>query len=171
MVLQLFLSFLKIGAFSYGGGYAAIPLITQEVVESNRWMTGAQLADLIAISQTTPGPIAINAATFIGAQLSGLLGATVATVGVILVPTTVVFLLYFLATAYLHSVWVKGALRGLRTAVVALILYSAYTIGVIAFDSPAPVLICIGSLLLLRLTRLHPVGVVVLGGVLGLVFV
>ncbi len=171
MVLQLFLSFLKIGAFSYGGGYAAIPLITQEVVESNQWMTGAQLADLIAISQTTPGPIAINAATFVGAQLSGVLGATVATVGVILVPTTVVFLLYLLATAHLHSVWIKGTLRGLRTAVVALILYSAYSIGVIAFDNPATVLICIGSLLLLRLTRLHPVGVVVVGGVLGLVFV
>ncbi|MFP4302078.1 MAG: chromate transporter [Spirochaetaceae bacterium] len=171
MVLQLFLSFVKIGAFSFGGGYAAIPLITQEVVESNRWMTGAQLADLIAISQTTPGPIAINAATFIGAQLSGFLGATVATVGVILVPVTVVLLLYFLATAYLHSVWVKGALRGLRTAVVALILYSAYSIGVIAFDNPATVLICLGSVLLLRLKRFHPVGVIVMGALLGLVFV
>ena len=79
--LQLFLSFLQIGAFSFGGGYAAMPLIQSQVVDHHGWLTMQEFTDLITISQMTPGPIAVNSATFVGIQIAGPLGALVATLG------------------------------------------------------------------------------------------
>ena len=82
--LQLFLAFLQIGAFSFGGGYAAMPLIQAQVIDKYGWLTVADFTDLITISQMTPGPIAINSATFVGNQIAGIPGALVATLGCIL---------------------------------------------------------------------------------------
>ena len=82
--LQLFLSFLQIGAFSFGGGYAALPLIRHQVVEANGWLQLSEFTDLITISQMTPGPIAVNSATFVGIRIAGIPGALVATLGCIL---------------------------------------------------------------------------------------
>ena len=82
--LQLFLSFLQIGAFSFGGGYAAMPLIQSQVVDSHKWLSMAEFTNLITISQMTPGPIAVNSATFVGLKVAGIGGAAVATAGCIL---------------------------------------------------------------------------------------
>ena len=82
--LQLFLSFLQIGMFSFGGGYAAMPLIQGQVVTTHGWLTMSEFTDLITISQITPGPIAVNSATFVGLKIAGIPGAVVATVGCIL---------------------------------------------------------------------------------------
>ena len=82
--LQLFLAFLQIGAFSFGGGYAAMPLIQEQVVTKYAWLTQTDFTDLVTIAEMTPGPIAINAATFVGNQAAGIPGALVATLGVIL---------------------------------------------------------------------------------------
>ena len=82
--LQLFLSFLQIGAFSFGGGYAAMPLIQSEVVTRHGWLGMSEFTDLITISQMTPGPIAINSATFVGIKIAGVPGAVIATLGCIL---------------------------------------------------------------------------------------
>ena len=79
--LQLFLSFLKVGAFSFGGGYAALPLIQDEIVTNHQWLSQQEFTDLITISQMTPGPIAINSATFVGNQIAGIPGGIVATLG------------------------------------------------------------------------------------------
>ena len=79
--LELFISFLKIGAFSFGGGYAAMPLIESEVVSTHHWLSAAEFGDLITISQMTPGPIAINSATFVGIRIAGVFGALAATLG------------------------------------------------------------------------------------------
>ncbi|MFC2471249.1 MAG: chromate transporter, partial [Lachnoanaerobaculum gingivalis] len=95
--LKLFISFLKIGAFSFGGGYAAMPIIQSEVVDTYKWLTVEEFTDLITISQMTPGPIAINSATFVGIRIGGVVGAAVATLGCIL-PSTI--LLIFLAWMY-----------------------------------------------------------------------
>ena len=86
--LQLFLSFLQIGLFSFGGGYAAIPLIQGQIVDQHGWLSMAEFTDLITISQMTPGPIAINSATFVGIKIAGLPGAAVATLGCILPPAS-----------------------------------------------------------------------------------
>ncbi len=82
--LRLFLSFLQIGAFSFGGGYAALPLIRHQVVEANGWLQLSEFTDLITISQMTPGPIAVNSATFVGLKVAGIPGAVVCTLGCVL---------------------------------------------------------------------------------------
>lgn len=89
MLAKLFLSFLKIGLFSFGGGYAALPLIQEEVVELNQRLSLSEFNDLITISQMTPGPIAVNSATFVGTRIAGLPGALAATIGCVL-PSAVI---------------------------------------------------------------------------------
>ena len=98
--LQLFLAFLRIGAFSFGGGYAAMPLIQEEVVNHYHWISMADFTDLVTISQMTPGPIAINAATFIGLQMAGPLGAVAATLGNVLPSCLIVTIIAIIYTKY-----------------------------------------------------------------------
>ena len=94
-VFQLFLTFLKIGAFTFGGGYAMIPLIRKEAVEKNSWITDDELLEVTAIAESTPGPIAVNSATFVGYRVAGFAGALAATVGVITPSFTIIYLLSF----------------------------------------------------------------------------
>ena len=101
--LQLFLSFLQIGAFSFGGGYAAMPLIQNQVVQLHPWLSQSEFTDLITISQMTPGPIAINSATFVGIKIAGMPGALVATLGCILPSCIIVTIIAYL---YMRSeIW------------------------------------------------------------------
>ena len=131
--LQLFISFFQIGLFSIGGGYAALPLIQEQVVNLHGWMDMTQFIDIITISQMTPGPIAINAATFVGIKTAGIGGAIVATVGCV-TPSCIIVLV--LAAVYyrfrnLHTI--KGVLSGLRPAVVALIASAGLSIVIVTF--------------------------------------
>lgn len=119
--LQLFLSFLKVGAFSFGGGYAALPLIQGEVIHKYHWLSQTQFMDLITISQMTPGPIAINSATFVGMQLAGFPGALAATAGCILPSCILVTFLAWLYLRYKNGNLMNGILQTLRPAVIALI--------------------------------------------------
>ncbi len=119
--LQLFFSFLQIGAFSFGGGYAAMPLIQAQVVDKYHWLTLSDFTDLVTISQMTPGPIAINAATFVGNQIAGIPGGVVATFGVILPSCIFVTVLAWFYSKYREMKILKGVLEHLRPAVVAMI--------------------------------------------------
>ena len=121
LYLQLFWSFFQIGLFSFGGGYAALPLIQAQVVDVHHWLTLSELTDLVTISQMTPGPIAINAATFVGIQLGGPLGAVVCTLGCVLPSCLVVSLLAWVYFRWRELTALRGALNGLRPAIVALI--------------------------------------------------
>ena len=98
--IQLFFSFLRIGLFSFGGGYAAMPLIQSQVVDRYGWLTISDFTDLITISQMTPGPIAINAATFVGNQVGGILGAVVATAGCVFPSCVIVTILAYFYIKY-----------------------------------------------------------------------
>ena len=120
-LLKLFLSFLQIGLFSIGGGYAAMPLIQAQVVEAQGWLTMNEFIDLITIAEMTPGPIAVNSATFVGIRIAGLPGAAVATFGCILPSLFIVSLLSFLYTRYRKLSVLQSILACLRPAVVALI--------------------------------------------------
>lgn len=120
-LLQLFLSFLQIGLFSVGGGYAAIPLIQNQTVELHGWLTAEQFMDLATIAEMTPGPIAVNGATFVGLKVAGLPGALVATCGDILPSLIIVSLLSFLYARYRRMPMLQSVLSSLRPAVVALI--------------------------------------------------
>lgn len=119
--LDLFFSFLQIGAFSFGGGYAAMPLIQNQVVETHGWLSLAEFTDLVTISQMTPGPIAINAATFVGIRIAGVPGAIAATLGCIFPSCVIVLLIAWLYKRYRSLPLLQGILQGLRPAVVALI--------------------------------------------------
>lgn len=119
--LQLFWTFFKIGLFTFGGGYAMIPLISQEVVGLN-WLTEAQLINYIGISEATPGPFAINIATFVGATQGGFFGAVCSTLGVVLPSFIVILLVASIFRHFEENKFVKGALRGINPVVYALII-------------------------------------------------
>jgi chromate transporter len=125
---QLLWSFLQVGLFSFGGGYGVLPVIQQQVVTENHWLTLKEFTDVVTISQMTPGPIALNAATFVGMKLAGPLGAVVATIGCSL-PTALLALAvghyYF---KYQNMTLVQGVFEGLRPAVVSLIATAGLSI-------------------------------------------
>lgn len=131
--LQLFWSFFQIGLLSFGGGFAAMPLIQNQVVDIHGWLTLTEFTDLITISEMTPGPIAINSATFVGTQIAGVGGALVSTFGCILPSCIIVSLLAWLYGKYRELVVIKGVLACLRPTVVALILSAGLSILVLSF--------------------------------------
>ena len=118
---QLFLSFFQIGLFSFGGGYAAMPLIQGQVVQGYGWLSMSEFTDLITLSQMTPGPIAVNSATFVGSKIAGIPGALAATFGCILPSCILVTLLAKLYLKYREMAMLQGILHSLRPAVVAMI--------------------------------------------------
>ena len=122
LCLKLFLKFLKIGAFTFGGGYAMIPLIRREIAQREHWIEDKDILDILAVSESTPGPIAVNTATFIGYKLAGKLGAASATVGVVLPSFVIIFILSFVLRQFEEFPGVRYAFWGIRVAVVALVL-------------------------------------------------
>ena len=126
--LQLFLSFLQVGLFSIGGGYAAMPLIQSEVVYGHGWLTMSEFTDLITIAEMTPGPIAVNSATFVGIRIAGVPGAIIATFGCILPSCFIVSLLAFIYYKYKNVSTLQSVLASLRPAVVALIAAAGFSI-------------------------------------------
>ena len=167
--LQLFLSFLQIGAFSFGGGYAALPLIRHQVVEANGWLQLSEFTDLITISQMTPGPIAVNSATFVGLKVAGIPGAVV--------PSCIlVSLIAKLYLKYRSMDLLQGVLKGLRPAVVALIasagvdiMVSALNIGGQGRIKLQMAVIFAICLVLLR-KKWNPILVMVLAGVMQVIY-
>ena len=126
--LQLFWSFLQIGLFSIGGGYAAMPLIQAQVVQNHAWLNMSEFTDLITIAEMTPGPIAVNSATFVGIRIAGIPGALIATFGCILPSLFIVSLLAFIYYRYKKLSVLQSVLASLRPAVVALIASAGISI-------------------------------------------
>lgn len=126
--LKLFLIFFKIGAFTFGGGYAMLPLMVEEV-ERYGWLNSDELTNFIAVAESTPGPVAINMATYIGIETAGWLGAIVATVGVVLPSFVVILIVAKFYEKYKKSFVVKNALTGLRPVVVGLIAAAVISLG------------------------------------------
>ena len=125
---QLFLTFLRIGAFTFGGGYAMVPLIQREVVENRRWVSEADILDVVAIAESTPGPIAINVATFIGRRVAGVKGALCATLGVVLPSFAIIAVISYALEAFESLRAVRYAFWGIRAGVLALILKALVTL-------------------------------------------
>ena len=120
--LSLFLTFMKIGAFTFGGGYAMIPLIQREIVEEKQWIGESDLLDMIAIAESTPGPIAINAATYVGYHTAGMLGAIAATFGVVLPSFVIIYSISLFLDNFLELTLIANAFKGIKIAVGLLIL-------------------------------------------------
>ena len=121
-LLTLFLTFLKIGAFTFGGGFAMLAILDREVVDKHGFLTHDEFMDLVVIAESTPGPVAINAATYAGYRVKGVLGSAAATLGVVLPSFTIIFLISLFFDAFLGLALVAAAFQGIRAAVVLLIL-------------------------------------------------
>ena len=119
-LLTIFFAFLKIGAFTFGGGYAMIPLIQKEAVEKHHWVTDEDILDIVAIAESTPGPIAINAATFVGYQSHGFAGAVAATLGVVLPSFVTIFAIFRVLQLFQNARIVQYAFNGIRVGVLVL---------------------------------------------------
>ena len=133
MYIQLFLSFFQISLFSFGGGYAALPLIQGQVVNVHHWLSMTEFTDLITISQMTPGPIAVNSATFVGTRIAGVPGALAATIGCVLPSCILVTILAKIYLKYRSLSLLQGILKSLRPAVIAMIAAAGVSILVTAF--------------------------------------
>lgn len=178
--LELFWSFLQVGAFSFGGGYAALPLIQNVIVENNGWLTATEFTDLITISQMTPGPIAINSATFVGLQIAGPGGAIAATLGNILPSFILVTFIAWLYTRYQRLSLLQNILLTLRPAVVAMIGTAGLVLVVSAFWGEAAltlaninivaVVLFLISVFLLFKYKLNPITVMIIAGVLNVIW-
>ena len=175
--LQLFLSFLQIGAFSFGGGYAAMPLIQAQVVDLHHWLSLGEFTDLVTISQMTPGPIAINSATFVGLKIAGFSGALCATFGCILPSCIIVSVIAWIYMKYRKMTLLQGVLNSLRPAVVSLIGAAGLSIIITAFFGEQGVMalqylkvqavvIFAVSVYLLRWRHMNPITVMLLAVVM-----
>lgn len=179
ILLQLFLSFMQIGTFSFGGGYAAMPLIQNQVVDLHHWLTISEFTNLVTISQMTPGPIAINSATFVGIRIASFPGAIVATVGCILPSCVIVTIIAWLYLKYRKMKCLQTVLSILRPAVVSLIANAGLTIIISAFFGELGfhiealkiqmVLIFLICMLLLMKWKFNPILVMLLAGIFNVI--
>lgn len=177
--LEIFWSFFQIGLFSFGGGYAALPFIKQQVVTLHSWMAIDEFTDIVAISEMTPGPVAINAATFAGTRIGGFWGAIVATIGCILPACIIVTLLAVLYMKYRNISLLKNTLAILRPCIVGLIGSAALSMvllsffkatnfsGIKTFDIIAIIIFAL-SFFLLKKFKPNPIWVMLISCVMGL---
>lgn len=172
--LKLIWAYLKIGLFGFGGGYAMLSLIQSEIV-GNGWISSQMFTDIVAISQMTPGPIGINSATYIGYVVTGSVwGSIVATITVVLPPYLLVLLASHFISGHKDNVLIQGAFVGLRPVVVgliasaALLLMNSENFGYETTERIISILICIASFCVVYFTRIHPIFVIIIAGVVGL---
>ena len=174
----LFWTFFKIGAFTFGGGYAMIPLIQREVAERRRWLKDGDILDIVAIAESTPGPIAINSATFVGYQVCGTFGAFCATLGVVLPSFLIILLVARCYAAFRSSAIVSGVMGGLRPAVIGMIAAAVVSVGATVFlpDGVQAVsavslgcsLAIFGGMTVLTFKKVHPIVIILLSALLGI---
>lgn len=174
----LFSVFFQIGMFSIGGGYAVIPMIRDQVVIQQGWITQKMFTDIITLSQMTPGPLAINTSTFVGLQIAGVSGAVTATLGCVIPGVAMALLLYLFFRKHRKTLYVSGVLEGLKAVSVGLIMSAAGTILMLTFcgtfdwhsveSVDMPSMILFGSALFaLRMWRMNPILLMLLTGLAG----
>lgn len=170
LLLNLYLVFLKIGTFGFGGGYAMLPLIQKEIVTNNGWLSPSEFVDIIGISQMTPGPIAINSATFVGFRASGFLGSLVATLGVVTTSFILISLANYFFSKFKNSKVLENALKGMRPALVGLIISVFLTMSYDSYKDFNSIIIAAIIGFLLYKTKLHPILIIIIAALLGIVF-
>ena len=168
---EIFLSFFKISPLSFGGGFAMIPIMEEEVVYKKKWVKKEQIVDIFAIIQSLPGAIAVNAASLVGYQLAGALGAIAAFLGVILPTFTIMVIFGAMLITYQHNFYVQAALQGIRPVVVAMIASAAYKMSKVSLVDKTCLVITGLSLVTLLFQKSLIFCVIVAGAVLGIVIV
>lgn len=180
ILLELFLTFFKIGAFTFGGGYAMLPLITEEVL-NNKWLPEEAIVNFIAVSESTPGPFAVNIATYVGGQLGGILGSVCATLGVILPSFIIILIVAKCYEKFKNSSIVESCMMGLRPAVIGLIGTAIVTVGrtalfpkgvsvdaLLSIELLCSLIIFAISAFLIFKKKTHPIVVILIAAALGI---
>lgn len=170
ILVKLFLAFLKIGTFSFGGGYAMLPFIQKEIVEKNHWISMSEFSDIIGISQMTPGPVAINSATFVGYKVSGVIGSIMATVGVVTTSFILISIINKILDKFKESTIIKAALAGMRPILIALIIYAFIDLAKESYRDFKSIIITLIIGAILFTNKVHPILVIVIAAILGLLF-
>lgn len=175
MIWELFFAFLKIGFFSFGGGYAVLPVIQHEVA-ANAWLTPAEFQQAVSLAGMAPGPIATNSATLIGFKTAGLAGAALSTLGMILPSLLIVVSLSAIFVRLQHNKWLKSSFYGLRPIITGLIVYAAIHFGFLGdgetgftWVTATTLFICAGSLYIMLRHKLHPFMVILAAGMAGII--
>ena len=180
-LLKLFLTFLKIGAFTFGGGYAMLPLIREAVLQ-NRWLEETEIVNFIAVSESTPGPFAINVATFVGTETGGFLGAVCATLGIVLPSFIIILCVARFYEKFKENKIVSGCMSGLKPAVIGLIASALVSMGETVFFPDGVTLYVLKSpvfyvslgifalMTVLSFKKVHPILIICISAVIGIVF-
>ncbi|MBE6047265.1 MAG: chromate transporter [Clostridium sp.] len=169
LLIQLFFTFFKIGAFSFGGGYAMIPYIQREVIDKKGWIELNNFVDIIGISQMTPGPIAVNSATFIGYKVNGFFGSLFATLGI----TAVSFILIVIASKIINKfknskIW-NAAMLGMRPVLIALIVNAFFSLAKTSYLDVKSIIITLIIGVSLFSKKVHPILIIGVSALLGII--
>lgn len=167
-LVDLFLTFCRIGGLTFGGGYAMLPMIQQEVVDKRKWATNEEVMDYFAVGQCTPGVIAVNTATFIGYKLRGVIGGIVATVGVVFPSVVIISIIAAFLENFSDYAVVQHALSGIRVAVAVLITSAILKLWKSGVKDGVGVAICVATFLVQVFTGVSPIYVVLTAIVLGI---
>ena len=170
MYLQLFWTFFKLGLFTIGGGMAMIPLMQGIIVVKKRWLTSEEMVDCIAVSQGLPGVIAINMATYIGHRKKGVLGALVATFGVVLPSLVIIIAVIEILNGIGDNRYVNGALMGIKAAATGLIAYSAFSVGKQILKGVFPWVLAVAAFAVIVFLGVNAVWVIIAGIICGLIY-
>lgn len=168
-VINIFLTFIKIGAFGFGGGLAMLPLIEEEVVKNNGWITTQELVDIIAIVEMTPGPIAVNSSTFVGYKVGSFPGALAGSIGIVIISFTLMTILakYFKKMRDMDQI--QAIFQGIRPAILGLILSAVIMVGKTAIVDIKSIVIASIVFIGLYKFKIHPILGIVMAGVMGLI--
>ena len=167
---ELYRAFFTIGALTFGGGYAMLPMLEREIVAKYKWATQEEILNYFAIGQCTPGIIAVNTATFVGYKAAGVPGGIFATLGVVSPSLVIIMVIAAVLQHFMEIVWVQNAFAGIRVAVCALIVSSVIKLFKSNVKKPWHIALCIAAFIVVALLKLSPVWVVVACAVLSFIF-
>lgn len=179
--INLFFTFLKIGAFTFGGGYAMLPLIRASITENN-WMDDDQILNFIAVSESTPGPFAINVSTYVGMEAGGIFGSVLATLGVVLPSFIIILIVAKFYDKFKTNKYVQGTMSGLKPAVIGFIATAVLSTGITVFFPTGIKLEVMGtfafitsviifvSMLILALKKVHPIIIIGISAAAGIAY-
>lgn len=169
-IWELFVVFLKLGAFTFGGGYAMVSLVHHEVVEEKKWITDDEMLDMVAIAEATPGVIAVNTATFVGYKIGGLMGSIAATLGTVVAPFIIIVLIAMFFIPYMSNKWIGFAFDGIRSGVVVLIINAAIKLNKVNKKTAFNFILTAMSFLIAAVTHFNVIFILIGGAVVGIIY-
>ena len=169
-ILEMFISFFKIGAFTFGGGYAMIPLIEEEVVKNKKWIEKEEFIDILVVSQSLPGALAVNCSIFLGYKIGGVIGGVMALLAVVLPSFLVIIIIAAFFMQFRNNYYVNAAFKGITAAVPMLVLVGAISLSKGLEKNTRTVITIIIALIALTFFNIHPVIVIISAAIYGVIF-